>query len=454
MPNRSDILKQHLFDSVARPWQSILPESTLNAILEEEGVGYRNRLYTPIVTIWAMLYQVLCEDKSLKNTVKWLRKWLVVDGQAPSSDTGAYSKARSRLAEGVLNRLVPNSGRALEEQVAEEHLWCGRHVKVFDGSTILMSDTEDNQKEYPQHGNQKKGCGFPIARIVVFFSLVTGAILHECIAPRKTSETEMSRSLYQYLEPKDVAMADQLHGSYVDLALIQQQQADGMIRKHHARKTDFRTGKKNGIGDHQVEWSKPTRCPKHMSKEEFDALPDTMMVREVSLRLTRKGWRDQYIIVVTTLLDSERYSAQALTELYGCRWHAAEVNLRHVKTTLKMEMINAKTPSMVRKVFRSHLLCYNLLRTIMEQAAPLAEHQRSRLSLQGTRQGFRQILTHLCLAQPQQQERLYDDLLNETATDRLPDRPNRHEPRVRKQRNKSFPLMQQPRSVLKAKLAA
>ena len=454
MPNRSDILKQRLFDSVARPWQILLPESTLNAIVEEEGVRYRNRLYTPIVTIWAMLYQVLCDDKSLKNTVKWLRKWLVVDGQAPSSDTGGYSKARSRLAEGVLKRLVPKSGRALEEQVDEEHLWCGRHVKVFDGSTILMSDTEDNQKEYPQHGNQKKGCGFPIARIVVFFSLVTGALLHERIAHCKTSETEMSRSLYPYLEPKDVAMADQLHGSYVDLALIQQQQADGMIRKHHARKTDFRTGKKNGIGDHQVEWSKPTRCPKHMSKEEFDALPDRMMVREVSLRLTRKGWRDQYIIVVTTLLDAERYSAQALTELYGYRWRAAEVNLRHVKTTLKMEMINAKPPAMVRKVFWSHLLCYNLLRTIMEQAAPLAEYQRSRLSLQGTRQGFRQILTHLCLAQPHQQERLYDDLLNETATDRLPNRPNRSEPRVRKQRHKSFPLMQQPRSVLKAKLAA
>lgn len=191
-----------------------------------------------------------------------------------------------------------------------------------------------------------------------------------------------------------------------------------------------------------------------MSKEAFDALPKTMMVREVSLRLTRKGWRDQCIIVVTTLLDAETYSAQALTELYGCRWRAAEINLRHLKTSLKMERIMAKSPAMVRKEFWTHLLGYNLVRTIMEQAAPRAKNQRARLSFQSTRQGFRAILSELGSAESAQRARLYDDLLHETATDLLPDRPNRHEPRVVKQRPKPFPRMKEPRPILKAKLAA
>lgn len=95
-------------------------------------------------------------------------------------------------------------------------------------------------------------------------------------------------------------MADQAYGSYVDLALIQQQGSDGVLRKHHARRTDFRRGRKNGIGDHQVEWQKPTRRPAHMSEEEFAAIPDTLMVREVCLRRSRQGFRDQSIIVVTT----------------------------------------------------------------------------------------------------------------------------------------------------------
>lgn len=170
MPNRSEILQQHLFDSVARPWQDILPASTIETILSEAKVRYRNRLYTPMVTIWAMVYQVLCADKSLSNTVKWLRKWLVLAGEAaPASDTGGYSKARTRLPEIVLERLVGESGAALAQGVSEAHLWCGRPVKVFDGSTVLMSDSAANQKAYPQHGNQQPGCGFPIARIVVFF---------------------------------------------------------------------------------------------------------------------------------------------------------------------------------------------------------------------------------------------------------------------------------------------
>jgi len=218
-------------------------------------------------------------------------------------------------------------------------------------------------------------------------------------------------------------------------------------------KTDFRKGQKNGIGDHQVEWSKPTRQPKHMSIEEFDALPKTMMVREVSLRLTRKGWRGQCIIVVTTLLDAERYSAQQLSLLYGWRWRAAEINLRHLKTTLSMEMLTAKSPEMVSKDFWAHLLGYNLLRSVMEQASPKAAYQRARLSLQGTRQGFIAILSSLGMATKQIREALYADLLNEIATDLLPERPNRQEPRVVKQRPKPFPRMRQPRSVLKAKLA-
>lgn len=170
MPNRSEILKQHLFDSVARPWQELLPASKIETLLSEVEVHYRNRLYTPMVTIWAMVYQLLSADKSLSHTVKWLRKWLVMaDAVAPSSDAGGYSKARTRLPESILERLVTESGAALAQGVSAAHWWCGRPVKVFDGSPVLMSDSAANQQVYPQHGNQQPGCGFPIARIVVFF---------------------------------------------------------------------------------------------------------------------------------------------------------------------------------------------------------------------------------------------------------------------------------------------
>ena len=385
MSQSAEILKEQFFKSLGLPWQDILPASRLGQILVEEGIKYRSRVYTPVVTLWGMIYQVLSADKSLRHTVKGITTWLVAAGvAAPSSDTGAYSKARGRLSEGLLQRLVPETAEALAQQVPNAQTWCGRRVKVFDGTTLLMTDSAANQSAYPQHGNQAEGCGFPFARVVVFFCLITGAVVSACVAAKTVSEIVMSRLLYQDLDAGDVVMADQAYGSYIDLALIQQQGADGVLRKHHARKTDFRTGRKHGIGDHQVEWQKPKRCPEHMSADEFEAITQTLQVREVRLKLSRKGFRDQFIVIVTTLLDAQRYTAAKLSQLYGWRWQAAEVSFWHLKTTLKMEMLTAKTPEMVRKEIWTHLLAYNLLRCLMEPAAPLIAYARASLSLQST----------------------------------------------------------------------
>ncbi len=171
MPKPAEILKQQFQLSLGLPWSDILPESRLDELLEEENIAYRSRVYTPVVTLWAMVSQVLDSDKSLRNAVKRMNTWLTATGaKCLSGDTGAYSKARKRLPEGLLQRLVPESAEELEQQVPPEQQWCGRRVRVCDGTTVLMSDSEANQGDYPQHGNQAEGCGFPIARLVVFFS--------------------------------------------------------------------------------------------------------------------------------------------------------------------------------------------------------------------------------------------------------------------------------------------
>jgi hypothetical protein len=455
MPNRAAILKQQFEQSLGLPWESLLPPSRLEAILSEEQITYRNCLYTPIVTLWAMMAQVLAPDKSLSQAVKQMLTWLSVAGAVgPSGDTGAYSKARQRLPESLLLRLIPETAETLEQQVPLSQQWCHRRVRVCDGTTVLMSDSPANQAVYPQHGNQALGCGFPIAKLVVIFSLLTGAVVASCVGDWHTSEIVLSRVLYAALDPDDVLVADQAYGSYIDLALVQQQQADGVFRKHHARHTDFRRGHKSGIGDHQVEWQKPKKRPTQMTETEFEAVPDTLLVREVGLRLARRGWRDERIIVVTTLLDAKCYSPKQLTQLYGYRWAAAEVNLRHLKTTLKMEMLTAKTPEMVRKDLWAHLLAYNLLRSLMEQAAPKAEYERAQLAFQSTRQLFNQMTPYFATVCTSMRQRLYQILLQQIATNLLPLRPQRQEPRVVKRRPKPFPRMKQPRSVLKAQLRA
>jgi hypothetical protein len=184
------------------------------------------------------------------------------------------------------------------------------------------------------------------------------------------------------------------------------------------------------------------------------SLPETLTVREVCFQVEKPGFRSQKIILVTTLLDAQQYPKAQLAALYRLRWTATEVNLRHLKTTLKMEMIYAKTPEIVTKDLWMHLLAYNLLRLLMLQSARRTQVDALRLSLQGTRQMFNQFRTLFAACRQRERQRLYDSLLLLLGQDLVPLRPDRVEPRVLKRRPKNFPRMQLPRQFLKLKLIA
>jgi Transposase DDE domain len=454
MTNRAEILKQKFEDVMGLPFQELLGQDFIEQILKEQGVNYRNSIYTPVVTIWAWLSQVLDNDKSLRNTVGRILFWLgESNAELPSVDTGAYTKARQRLPSSVLEETLAESAQQLQGLVPPENYWCGHRLQAFDGTTISMEDTPANQKSYPQPNTQKLGCGFPLVRLVAWFCVVTGAILSIAIAPYLTSEWELSRLMYKLLKPGDLVVADSAYGTYVDLALVKENLADAVFHKHHARNTDFLQGERLGKGDHIVTWQKPNKCPDAMSREDFMTLPESMEVREVEISIEQKGFRPKKIILVTTLLDSKRYSKVKLAELYRLRWSSTEVNFKHIKTTLKMEKIAAKTPDVVRKDIIVHLIAYNLLRAVMIEAVISTDLSPLRLSLQGTRQHFNHFKSSVSGACNTEIKRLYKVLLSIVYCEWIPFRPDRAEPRVVKRRPKAFPRMQQPRFTLKANLA-
>lgn len=369
----------------------------------------------------------------------------------PSLNTGGYAKARKRLPEAVMQSLFEQTGQALSQtdSVRERH-WLGRHVKVIDGSNVLMADTPANQEAYPQNQNQRAGCGFPIAKLLVAFSLSSAAAIAVRIADYNISEVALARVWYQTLCAADVVLADRAYGSYLDLVLVRQQQADAVFRMNQRRHHDFRRGKRLGPADHIVTWRRPERRPRSMDLAAFQALPKQCRVREVRFCLARKGQRTQVVVLVTTLLDARAYPKAKLVELYGLRWQA-EINLDHIKTTLGMETLKAQSPEMVRKELYAHLIAYNLLRHLMEEAASDYSVQPGRLSLQGARQSFNHYRPLMAML-PTKWIMWQRQLLKMVALDIVPARPERHEPRVKKQRPKAFPRMMKPRVVLKQKL--
>ncbi|WP_311774840.1 IS4 family transposase [Nostoc sp. 2RC] len=371
--------------------------------------------------------------------------------QIPSTDTSAYCQARARLPEKLLEKLFNDSARNLENKVTQEHLWCGRKVLVIDGSTVSMPDTKENQKEYPQTSSQKKGCGFPIAKIGVIFSLVTGAAIALCIDVMNTHDIKLARNLYSFLKPNDVLLGDRAFCAYADMFAITKLDCDAVFRKHQSRTTTMRKGKIVGDCDKLVTWYKPTRCPKGLSKDEFDALPPSITVREIYYYIVIPGFRSQRVSLITTLLDKTSYPTLEIVGLYYKRWDV-ELDLRHLKTTLGMDILRCKTPSMVRKEIHVYLLAYNLLRSLMWQAGNTYNTPPLRLSLQGTRHHLIHFIPKLEIAGSRKRNRLYRTLLKVIVHKEVPDRPARTEPRTKKRRPKAYPLMTKPRHELRKQL--
>jgi hypothetical protein len=243
---------------------TLLPEATIRQVLKEEGATWKVIFYTPWLTFWAFFWQVLSPDHSCRAAVKRIAGWMARRGERiDDEDTGPYCKARGRLPESVPFRLMRSLGRKLHEAVPAEWTWCGRRVKVVDGTTLSMPDTAANQAEYPQSRSQRPGLGFPIARVVVLFCLATGAVVEAAIGQyqgKQTGENALFRRLWdEGLTAGDVSLGDRCFSSYFDLALLKRRGVDSVCRLHQARPSDDRVGRRLGKEDHIVIWPKPAR---------------------------------------------------------------------------------------------------------------------------------------------------------------------------------------------------
>ena len=432
---------------------ALLPEER---ILEAFGVArafWQGWIYTPAVTVWVFLSQCLSMDHSCRDAVAGLSAWRVARGlRRCSAQTGAYCTAREALPESVCRQLMRRTAADLEREAPPEWLWHRRRVRVVDGSTITMPDTPENQAEYPQLESQEAGCGFPIARIVVVFSLAVGTVLEAAMGKyegKQTGENSMFRGLHDTLNEGDVVLADRYFSGWFDIALLKQRGVDVVVRKHQLRATDFRTGRRLGPRDHLVCWAKPQR-PDWMSHAEYAALPDELVLREVRVRVAQKGFRTKELLVVTTLLDADEFPAAEVGELYRRRWQA-ELNLRSIKTVLHMDHLRCQTPHRVRNEFSMHLVGYNLIRRVMALAALRSGAAPWEVSFKGALQTLNHFLPVLCSRASL--DAWCEALLAAIATHAVHDRPDRYEPRLTKQRPKKYKHLREPRANYKRRAA-
>ncbi len=444
-----------LLRSQARlPFSDLLDAQIVEEVLREEGVRYRDRIFSPVVTLWTFLTQVLSLDHCCRKAVACVIAERAARGLEPcSADSGSYCKARQRLPLGVIVRLVRRIASAIEKPVPKNWLWKDREVLLVDGTTVSMPDTPANQKAFPQSRSQARGLGFPIARLVGIISLTTGVMRDLAIGPYKgkqTGETALLRELLDRLKGREILLGDRYFASYFGLALLAQRGVDGLFRMHQLRKYDFRRGIRLGISDHLVTWVKPQR-PTWMKPELYESLPGTLQIRELRVSVERPGFRVDELVLVTTLVDPLEYAKDELAQLYFERWNI-ELDLRSIKCLMKMDVLRCQKPEMVAKEIWMHALAYNLIRGVMTAAAEAHDKVPRQISFAGTLQTMEAFRDKLSSTAPADRERLVNVMLEAIATHEVGDRPGRVEPRAIKRRPKPHDLLTEPRKQARNRL--
>ncbi|HBE68476.1 MAG TPA: IS4 family transposase [Planctomycetaceae bacterium] len=319
-----EFLQRQFLQDGGLPLSDVLSRETVQQALDTVEVAWNERVYTPIVTLWIFLGQVLSADHSCRHAVARFLAHRVSRGETRcSSRTGAYCQARKRLPEQFFSTIARLVGKALEDRSQDEWLWKGRHVYLFDGTTVLMPDTEANQEAYPQTWNQKAGAGLPLARIGAIFSLSCGVILDLATAKyagKGQGEVSLLHKLSDMFSEGDVLLADALMCNWRVLQSLQQRGVDTVTRINKALRTpDFRLGERLGKEDHIVMWKKPTM--RNVDHETYRSMPAFIRVRETRIRIEQPGFRTKVMVVVTTLLDSEEFTKEDLAALYRERWN-------------------------------------------------------------------------------------------------------------------------------------
>jgi hypothetical protein len=410
------------------------------------GPNSRERVYSLPRIFWGWLWQMLNHNAPCREVVRQVQALSSLHG-GPAVDeaTGGYCQARTRLPQSILEKALQASARTAAQRAPALAGLRGRSLKVVDGSSLRLADTPANQKCFPQPANQKRGCGFPVMKLVVLFCLTSGALLARATGTLWDSEARLFHRLLATLQPGDIVIGDRGFGNFVILALLASTGVDLLARvPTNSRRVDFRRGRRLGRWDQVVVWHKGPQQGRWLSSSEWAALPEQVSVRIVRLQVRQAGFRTHELTLATTLLDAQLYPAAELLAAYARHWRL-ELCFDDLKTSLGLETLKCLSPALAEKELLAGLIAHNLLRCVMAEAAQTHAVPLARISFKGALDALRQFNHALGQARSgRQRKKLWGALLLTLARDLVPERPGRREPRAVKRRPK-YPLLTHPR---------
>ena len=439
-----------------------LGRERIEAVCRELGHDWRQRELDPATTVALFVRQIAYGNAPCSEVCHLGGSGRLGRPGCGRFSASAYCQARRRLPLGVLLRLCDDvAGAAL---AGDDSRWLGHRTLLIDGTSFSTPDAPGLRSHYGKAGGVKEGVGFPASHLLVLFDARSGLLLHADDAPLNTSDLSAAPAAHGHLRPGDVLVGDGHFGTYAHLALLASRGCHGLFPAHHKRVVDFTPGRAHvppgrragpgtprsrwveslGPDDQLVEYFKPATRSPWLSKGQWDALPKSLLVREVRRTVDRgPGLGAVTLTMVTTLTDPAAYPAEAprgrpsLVQLRLARW-AVETDIGHLKTTMGMHDLRCRTVEGVRKELAAFRLVYNLVRVVMLEAA-------DRQAVEVDRVSFADALRWLRHARP-------GDVMPRLLVN--PRRPARIEPRAVKRRPKAYQRLSAPREQYRQTLRA
>lgn len=436
--------------------EAALSGGMIRAVCRELIPSWRDTPLSPPNTLALLIRQVAAGNVSCTEVAQ------MAGGRFTAA---AYCTARKRLPLEVVQacsaRVYESAAAAAAAATAargasDRGRWRGHRVWLLDGSGASMPDTPALQEQFGQSGQQARGCGFPVAHVLGLFDLHSGLVARMIVSPLRTHDMRHAAELHPQMREGDVLVGDDAFGTFAHLAVLTQAGLHGLFPVHHKRIVDFTPGRSHvregagavaagaagmprsrwvrslGSDDQLVEWFKPQARPDWMDERQYAALPDSITVRETRRTIKLPDGRRVTVTIVSTFLQADAYPARALVGLRQRRWEV-ETDLRHLKTTMKMEVLRCKSVAGVNKEIAAYLLVYNLVRLIMLEAGRRQRVSPGRVSFADALYWAR----HAAADAPPPRLKVN------------PYRPWRIEPRARKRRPKSYKLLNKPRDQLR-----
>jgi len=309
-------------------------------------------------------------------------------------------------------------------------------VRLIDGTGFSTPDTQSNRQCWPYATGQKPGCGFPTGKLVGLFCLHSGRLLAFVEGTWKRHDLPFARRLLDWLQAAEVLVADRAYCSWQFLALLLRRKVDFVIRLNQSRTVRSR----------REVWKKP-QCSRWQDPLAWKQLPQELSVRLVRFQVHVRGFRTMTMIVVTSLLDEKTFPDSALIELYARRWQV-ELHFRQIKTNLSLDVLRCLTPEMIERELWMHAIAYNLVRALILETALTHDVPIERLSFKGALDALQAWADH-ALRSRRHRRMARRSLLARLASDQVPLRPGRSEPRARKRRPKMYPPLNHPRHLMR-----